>query len=1096
MRTLKIKPLDYLIPLVGYFIIALSVLGGILLSPGTIGFFHDWFIGPYPEMNKSFANSGLYLWDPQIGNKVYGTDWIFRLILTTLPFLGGEVLSKGLLLLSMTLAGFGAYCLGRRLKLNPFVSFAAGVIYMFSPIIFTRIVAGYIYYLVAYFLSPLIVEMFLRGKDENRNRDFIIAGLLLSIAVVQIQFLVMVFLILLIFSIVDFKRIKKSMIGLSIIISITFLLTFSPLLLPQLLVKTTEIPFNPTQLLSYFTVSTASDLAKSFRLLGYEGMPYSYLNLGTSRDTLESNAGIMPPWIFYVDFLLPIIGFSVLLFRKDKYTLSFAIISIIGLFLLKGLNPPFSGLFVFLFKHGFYIFREVWHVAFLYGFAMTFLVAFFIERLSQLNFRRSIKVAISVSLISMIAISNGYPLLLGNFAGYLQTYEFPNEYHSLYNKLVSDPHYNVLILPYVNPIRYDNLTLEGLDPLIYHTSTMIFPTILANRASPTLSASTWLLSSMQENMTYNLGKLLSGFGIKYVILRNDFVSNFPKYTPLGSLINFKEKWYTPLEPILASQNDMKLIANNAHYKIYENLNNATKIFSPIVSAGGLSDFDSLLLVSNLTSLSNVALYPSVTDGDSLIFLDDIREADMPVNNFVEIGGYAGTFDAKKGWTNNRLAFGYDHLLASRLKEGAFTSSPNSELSFELPSKYNSSQVEIWMKAVAWNQGGRINIQIDGEKYSVPLFSPDRSIRLFKIFEGQSDIPYHISIQNVHGRNYVEGLYVKEKGFQALNVTNKVFLMNKENERGPNLVANSGFSLVDNQSKLPLNWSDSLGRCGKVFTCKINVKSGWDDNVSFQFSTKRPHNVNGTWSWIYGQEVNVKPSEWYKLITHMKMNFRAQQSNVLLEGFNETSQRWYKIMQCPSGVNGTVEWQEFSCPIRIPENTTKIRPVLNAGWSSDPNRVARTWFDALYLRKQSNESQFHELSQVKKFILPEDVSNKSSSTIANSTTRIGEYNKANPTLWNVHISTTRPTTIAFAEPYDRTWQATVYKDGKKVDVVNSMPLYGVLNAFQVKQTGDLDIVLRFVPQYWYEVGLVISALTFGGCIFYIIYDWRKKREIKS
>jgi hypothetical protein len=60
----------------------------------------------------------------------------------------------------------------------------------------------------------------------------------------------------------------------------------------------------------------------------------------------------------------------------------------------------------------------------------------------------------------------------------------------------------------------------------------------------------------------------------------------------------------------------------------------------------------------------------------------------------------------------------------------------------------------------------------------------------------------------------------------------------------------------------------------------------------------------------------------------------------------------------------------------------------------------------------------------------------------------------------------------------------------------MPLYGVLNAFQVKQTGDLDIVLRFVPQYWYEVGLVISALTFGGCIFYIIYDWRKKREIKS
>jgi hypothetical protein len=1096
MYTLKKKPFDYLIPLVGYFIIAVSVLGGILLSPGTIGFFHDWFIGPYPEMNESFANNGLYLWDSLLGNKVYGTDWILRLSLIPVSFLGGELLSKALLLLSMTLAGFGAFCLGRRLKLSPYVSFAAGVLYIFSPIIFTRIVAGYIYYLVAYFVSPLILDMFLRGKEENSNRYFIIAALLLSIAVVQIQFLVMVFLILLIFSIVDLKRIKKSMIGLFIIISITFLITLSPLLLPQLLVKRTEISFNPIQLMSYFTVTTASDLAKSFRLLGYEGMPYSYLNLGTSRDILESNAGVMPPWIFYLDFILPIVGFSVLFFRKDKYTLSFAILSIIGLFLLKGLNPPFSGVFVFLFIHGFYIFREVWHVAFLYGLSITFLVSFFIERLAQLNFKRFIKIPMLVTLITMIVIANGYPLFLGNFAGYVQTYDLPNEYHPLYNTLLSDPHYNVLILPYVNPIRYDNLRLEGLDPLIYHSSTMIFPTILANRESPTLSASTWLLSSMQENMTHNLGKLLSGFGIKYVILRNDFLSNYPKYTPLGSLISFKEKWYTPLEPILDAQKDLKIIANTTQFKIYENLNNATKIYSPITSAGGLSDFDSLLLISNLTSLSNVALYPSVSDGDSLIFLDDIREADMPVNDFVDIGRYAETFDAKKGWTNNRIAFGYDHLLASRLNEGAFTSSPNSELSFELPAKYNNNHVEIWMKALVWNQGGRINIQIDGEKYSVPLFSPDRSIRLFKIFEGQSEIPYHISVQNVHGRNYVEGLYVKEKAFHPLNVTNKAFLNNIENEKGPNLVANSGFSLVDNQSKLPLNWSDSLDRCGNVFTCKINVTSGWDDKVSYQFSTKRPHNVNGTWSWIYGQEVNVNPYEGYKLITHMKMNLRAQQSHILLEGFNETSQRWYKINQCPSGVNGPVEWQEFSCVIEIPENTTKIRPVLNAGWSSDPKRVARTWFDEVYLKKQTDEKQSNNLSQIKQLILPEIVGNKSLSTVAKSPIEIGEYVKVNPTLWHVHINSSRPSTIAFAEPYDQTWQATVYRDGKKVDSVDSMPLYGVINAFQIEQIGDLDLVIRFVPQDWYEVGLVISALTFVGCIFYIIYDWRRKREIKS
>ena len=637
-------------------------------------------------MNEYWADKGLYVWDSQIGNKVYSTDWIFRVTLLSMPFLGGEILSKGLLILSITLSGFGAFCLGKRLQLNSYVSFAAGILYVFSPIIFTRIVAGYIYYLIAYFLSPLILANFLKGKEENSKRYFIIAGLLLSFAVIQLQFLVMIFFILLIFALVDFKRIKKSIIGLFIVFSITFLITFSPIILSQLVVNKTEVPFNPTQLLSYFTVETSSDLLESFRILGYKGMPYSYLNLGTSDDKLDSNAGIMPSWIFYLDYIIPIVGFSVLLFRRDKYTVSFAVISILGIYLLKGLNPPFAGVFEFLFVHGFYIFREVWHLAFLYGLSITFLVAFFIEMVLRLKLRPLIKVSISAALISVIVISNGYPLLLGNFAGYLQTYNFPNEYHTLYNNLSSDPHYNVLILPYVRPMLYDNLRLEGVDPFISYTSTMIFAPDIDNKASPTQGASTWLLSSIQENKTQNLGKVLSGFGIEYVILRKDFVSNYPDYIPLGELSSFREKWHTPLEPILDAQKDMKIISDTAQYKIYMNLNNATKVFAPTTSGGGLSDFDSLLSISNLTPLSNVALYPSVSESDSLIFLDDIAETNMSVNDFVDIGKYAYAFDAEKGWTDTINSFGYDHLLASRVNKGAFTVSPNSEILIRVTSE--------------------------------------------------------------------------------------------------------------------------------------------------------------------------------------------------------------------------------------------------------------------------------------------------------------------------------------------------------------------------------------------------------------------------
>jgi hypothetical protein len=627
----------------------------------------------------------------------------------------------------------------------------------------------------------------------------------------------------------------------------------------------------------------------------------------------------------------------------------------------------------------------------------------------------------------------------------------------------------------------------GIDPFVVYSSTMIFPEFSGGTDSATNAASLWLLSSIQENKTQNLGKVLSGFGINYVILRKDFVSDYPDYTPLSSLQTLREKWHTPLEPILDSQKDLKIISETTQYKIYENLNNATKIFIPVTSGGGLSDFDSLLSISNITALSNVALYRSVSESDSLVFVDDIAEINMPLNDFVEIGNYADSFDYRNGWTNNLDSFGYDHILASRVNEGLFSASNDSKVSFELPAKYNNKHVEIWMKALTWDKGGPITIKINGQEHSPSLFSPDRSFGLFKIFEGESGLPYNVTIQNIQGKNYVEGLYVREKGLNlSTSISNKIILNSTLNQNAPNLIANSDFSIIDNKSGLPLYWNDSLERCDRYYSCKVNNTDGWDDKQSFRFSTKNPHNHSGIWSSTYGQQIEVKPNEHYELILHMKLNKRATQSHVALEGFNETSKHWYQIVQCPAGLSGPMDWREFNCTITIPENTTKMRSVLNAGWSPEPKKLSRTWFDDLSLTKLKDENESPNLAQIKKLILPEiGANNKSSSTIQ-------EFNKVNPTLWNVHISTSKPTTIGFAEPYHQSWEAAVYKDGKKIDVVKSMPLYGAINAFQIKQTGSLDIVLSFAPQYWYQVGLVISGITFVFCIFYIVYDWRRNK----
>ena len=145
------------------------------MSPGTIGFFHDWYVNQFPEILYDFAFKGLYVWDSQAGNLVYPLNWIFKTILIPFSFLGGDFVSKGLITIFITFSGFSAFLLSKRLRLNSVASIAAGLIYVFSPIIFTGVISGHSYYLLAYLLVPLVLLTFIKAREEN-NRVLFIAS--------------------------------------------------------------------------------------------------------------------------------------------------------------------------------------------------------------------------------------------------------------------------------------------------------------------------------------------------------------------------------------------------------------------------------------------------------------------------------------------------------------------------------------------------------------------------------------------------------------------------------------------------------------------------------------------------------------------------------------------------------------------------------------------------------------------------------------------------------------------------------------------------------------------------------------------------------
>jgi len=103
-----------------------------------------------------------------------------------------------------------------------------------------------------------------------------------------------------------------------------------------------------------------------------------------------------------------------------------------------------------------------------------------------------------------------------------------------------------------------------------------------------------------------------------------------------------------------------------------------------------------------------------------------------------------------------------------------------------------------------------------------------------------------------------------------------------------------------------------------------------------------------------------------------------------------------------------------------------------------------------------------------------------------------YERVDPTLWKAEVVARKPFMLVFAEAYDPLWEARVYKDGKPVEKVRSVPVYGVINGFWINETGDLTIVIRYVPQDWFELGLKISATTFALCVFYLVWDWRRDK----
>lgn len=225
-------------------------------------------------------------------------------------------------------------------------SVISGVIYSLNTYFLMILTGGQLGVSLSYSLVPLVFLSFIKLLKKSNLKNSFLTGLILSLQIIfdpRIVYLTLILVILyFLFNFSKFKRSKNKFIfPLPFIMSV---LLNSFWILPLILTRSSTIP-------------AGFDSVSSFKF-------FSFADFSHTLSLLHPN---FPENIFgkiyFLDpkfLILPFIAFSSLLFKRDKNIIYFSIISLLGIFLAKGANPPFGEINTWVFENlpGMSMFRD------------------------------------------------------------------------------------------------------------------------------------------------------------------------------------------------------------------------------------------------------------------------------------------------------------------------------------------------------------------------------------------------------------------------------------------------------------------------------------------------------------------------------------------------------------------------------------------------------------------------------------------------------------------------------------------------------------------------------------------------------------------
>lgn len=842
--------------------VSLFALRGLIFASGTVGLARDWVFPPFNNQYAIWGSKWFYSIDPFAGGLVnyYSAAYPLDLTMGLLSLFGlaGDIISKVCILFVMSFSGLSLYYLGRTVKVARLPSLVAGLFYMLCPVIFNHFVEGHFTYLVSYSIAPLILALFIRSVESNKVniKTAILAGLVFVPAIAQVQFLIMIWIILLAFTLfsTNLKTIKLRLEVMGIVSLIVFCI-HSPWILISLFGVKPEFVGHlaPSQLLQVLSPKMMDALL----LLGGSG---------------RAN------WLSYSNYLvviaIPMIAFlAIILTPKNKMTQFFTIITVSSLFFAKGVNTPLGSVYSsLLYDLPIAGFRDVYHLMFIPALGYSILIGMATSKLTELSQKVanhypffSCKVNFFQFIIPflLLLIMSGLllPSLSGNFNGNVQVYNLGDDYKSAYDYIASLPgDSRIAWLPMTSVVfsNHSQLPFTARDPMLVFSPK---PVVDADSAAVFDKYFAFIHKTLETQKTNNIGEILGTANVQYIISRSDTLSH--ACTP-------DRNWNQT--QILDSQNNITLIKNFGDINVFSNgcyqpkitgVNNVALVagdFSVFVKLGYsqfMTDQLPLLIFSQQLSphdpLLNLVNTLIIQDND----YPDFAFSFIPSEFKLGAGSYASGVVAPLGWTYSGYFWGdpyTDWHYSTPLDEIAMTMT-NDTLSIPCTAPERTFY-NFWAKVYVGDKGSALNFSIDGEPLnSINTLAPYNKFEWIDIgskelYKGEHSLNVTSDIgENAIGEIVIAPAQILSNAFKFANdaLKNKriIVLSEVEDSFSPN-------ALLKLSDRWGVNASEGTGLVNLAsshFTASLSVPIAGNYKVFLRTTNpeyvNQPSNVSGS-----------------------------------------------------------------------------------------------------------------------------------------------------------------------------------------------------------------------------------------------------------